>query len=82
MVYFPRETISFSACTVLSSAGFGSLFCYSSLSRLPSFLPSRVLMLLPAPLDPISAPSCSEDGATLLTRNGFSTFGGLSLHFF
>lgn len=39
-------------------------------------------MLLPVPLDPISAPLCSEDEATLLTRNGFSTFGGLNLHFF
>lgn len=39
-------------------------------------------MLLPAPLDPISAPLCREDEATLLTRNGFSTFGGLTPHFF
>lgn len=39
-------------------------------------------MLLPVPLDPISAPLCSEDEATLLTRNGFSAFGGLTPHFF
>lgn len=39
-------------------------------------------MLLPVPLDPISAAPCSEDEATLLTRNGFSAFGGLTPHFF
>lgn len=39
MVYFPRETISFSPSTVLSSAGSASLSCYSSLSFLFSFLP-------------------------------------------
>lgn len=38
-------------------------------------------MLLPVPLDPISAPLCSEDEATLLTRNGFCAFGGLTPHF-
>lgn len=35
-------------------------------------------MLLPAPLDPISAPRCSEDEATLLTQNGFSAFSALT----
>lgn len=39
-------------------------------------------MLLPVPLDPISAPLSSEDEATLLTQNGFSAFGGLTPHFF
>lgn len=39
-------------------------------------------MLLPVPLDPISAAPRREDEAPLLTRNGFSAFGGLTPHFF
>lgn len=35
-------------------------------------------MLLPVSPDPISAPPCSEDEATLLAQNGFSTFVGLT----
>lgn len=79
MVYFPGETISFSPSTVLSSAHF-SVRVPSAFSSPLSL--SRALMLLPAPLDPISAPWCREDGATLLTQNGFSPFGGLTPRFF
>lgn len=84
MVYFPRETISFSHSTILSSAGFNSLFYhyYISLCFLISSLLSTGLMPLLASTDPVPALLDNKDEAPSVTQNGFSAPDSLILHFF
>lgn len=81
MVYFPRETISFSPSTVLSSAGFSSLFChyYNSLCFLIVVPLSTVLMCLPVSADLVSALLDLKDEAHSLMQNGFSAVDCLIL---
>lgn len=84
MVYFPRETISFSRSTVLSSAGFSSLFYhqYSFLCFVIASPLSLLLMSLPASADPVPALLDNKDEAPSVTQNGFSPLVCLILHFF
>lgn len=83
MVYFPRETISFSHSTVLSSAGFSSLFyhCYGSLCSLIAAPLSTVLMCLSTSAEPGPALLDNQDEAPSVTQDGFSAFDCLILHF-
>lgn len=74
MVYFPRETISFSNSTVLPSAGLSSLFCFcyiSSFSLVAAPLKTVIICLPPSP-DLTTDFSDSEDEVTSVEHNGFS----------
>lgn len=84
MVYFPRESISFSLSTVLSSTGFSSLFshyysffCFLVIVVAPI---STVLMFLLSSADLVSALLDNEDEALSVRQNGFSAVDRLILH--
>lgn len=83
MVYFPRETISFSHSTVLSSAGFSSLFChfYTSFCFPVAASLSTVFMCLCVSTDWESALLEKTDKVPLVKQNGFSALECLILYF-